>query len=103
MKEREVYMEQVITILDASNALGVSKTTITRTVEALGLKLNKSGNRYVLTAEQFDMIRADLIQRGRTSEDPVAPHTSAPARTRRTGAGRTCRASGRDGRAGERA
>ena len=83
MKEREVYMEQVITILDASNALGVSKTTITRTVEALGLKLNKSGNRYVLTAEQFDMIRADLIQREverqKIQSRPIPQPQPAPA------------------------
>ena len=48
-----------MTIKQLANQLGVSKTTISKAISALGLsnRLNRSGNKYIISDEQTEQIK----------------------------------------------
>ena len=51
-----------MTIKQLANQLGVSKTTISKAISALGLsnRLNRSGNKYIISDEQTEQIKMQI-------------------------------------------
>ena len=51
-----------MTIKQLANQLGVSKTTISKAISALGLQgeLKRSGNKYLLSDVQIEMVKSQI-------------------------------------------
>ena len=61
-----------MTIKQLANQLGVSKTTISKAISALGLsnRLNRSGNKYIISDEQTEQIKMQIANsRPQTAND----------------------------------
>ena len=56
-------MNRFYTYTEAADLFDVSKSTIVRIVGELGLKPRKTGNRYILTAEELAAVQDSLIER----------------------------------------
>ena len=61
-----------MTIKQLANQLGVSKTTISKAISALGLsnRLNRSGNKYIISEDQTEQIKMQIANsRPQTAND----------------------------------
>ena len=61
-----------MTIKQLADQLGVSKTTISKTISALGLsnRLNRSGNKYIISEDQTEQIKMQIANsRPQTASD----------------------------------
>ena len=61
-----------MTIKQLADQLGVSKTTISKTISALGLsnRLNRSGNKYIISEDQTEQIKMQIANsRPQTAND----------------------------------
>ena len=61
-----------MTIKQLANQLGVSKTTISKAISALGLsnRLNRSGNKYIISEDQTEQIKMQIANsRPQTASD----------------------------------
>lgn len=61
-----------ITIKELADALGVSKPTVSKAIDSLGIQteLRKIGNRFVLSESQAAAIKSQIMQSGETETPP---------------------------------